>query len=54
MIDVFDVGRQHPPSRGGWANQPKDQAGSCVICFVKADDGSDFCTPCRDRLRGDV
>ena len=47
----INVGRQRPPVIRDTPPQLAD-GGGCVVCFVPADAGSDFCTPCRDRLKG--
>ena len=47
----IDVGRQRPIQ----PEQSFTLAGrdlTCIVCFVTADTGSDFCGPCRDRLKG--
>ena len=47
----IDMGRQRPIQ----PEQSFTLAGrdlTCIVCFVPADAGSDFCTPCRDELRG--
>ena len=53
---TLDVGRQRPSLTVNVPPWLQDRPGCCLVCFADADAdaGSDFCTPCRDRLRGDV
>ena len=50
-VAMIDMGRQRPIQ----PEQSFTLAGrdlTCIVCFVTADTGSDFCTPCRDRMKG--
>jgi len=47
----IDVGSQRPiQPEQSFTLAGRDR--TCIVCFVTADTGSDFCTPCRERLKG--